>query len=702
MKTLQPLIIVLVLAGPVAAQTSFPMITHAYPVALQRGTTVEVDVSGQMNFAGAYKALFEGAGISADVNSPPPVPNTVVKSVKMKVTVAKDAPLGIREFRIATTLGISTVGQLVIVDDPVVLESTANNTTAQAQAIKLPCVLAGKLEVVEDLDYFKFEAKEGEIVTFEMFCARLQDKIHDLQKHAKPMMSLFDSDGRELAANDHFFFADPMLSYKIPKAGTYYLQVRESTYDGDPRWVYAILATNKPYVSHVFPMAGNPGSTIDVEPIGSAKSVREKFKLSIPERLGVQQLQLDIPSLTLPAQVEKSNLATFIVSKLPQFVEQEPNDEPSKANRVTLPMGINGRIGKKRDIDHFVFDAKKGRPIRFELKARRFGTLLNSSLHGILEIMTPKGVVVASNDTTHGLEASLVFTPAIDGDYVLRIRDLNSKGSESSVYHIDADWAVPDFTLRCDPDKAMIGPGTSTSWYVHVNRLNGFTGPVKVEIKGLPKEITASPLTIPTEMTQGLIVLTAAPNAELAAANVELVGTATLTPGPSPKGRGEKSPPDSKETTLVRGVTPNQEIYLPGGGRGKFDVNLQTVAVTTPSDILKVDVSTNSIVLKPGEEIKIEVTVQRRGDYDKGVFLDVLLQHLGSVMGNPLPPGVTIVPGKSKTLLGNGSKGFITLKVAPNAAPIENVPISVIANVSINFVVKVHYSSVPILISIRK
>src|SRR5205807_90879 len=105
-------------------------------------------------------------------------------------------PLGVREFRIATTLGISSVGQLLIVDDPVVMEAPANNTAAQAQGIKLPCVLAGKLEVVEDVDYFKFEAKEGEVVTFEMFCARLQDKIHDLQKHAKPMLSLFDGEGR--------------------------------------------------------------------------------------------------------------------------------------------------------------------------------------------------------------------------------------------------------------------------------------------------------------------------------------------------------------------------------------------------------------------------------------------------------------------------------------------------------------------------
>jgi hypothetical protein len=343
-----------------------------------------------------------------------------------------------------------------------------------------------------------------------------------------------------------------------------------------------------------------------------------------------------------------------------------------------------------RDLDHYVFAAQKGKALRLELKARRFGTLLNSSLHGILEVLTTKGVVVAGNDTTHGLEASLVFTPNADGDYILRVRDLNSKGGDSYVYNVEADWAAPDFTLRCDPDKAMLGPGASTAWFVQIVRLNGFAGPVKVEVKGLPKDVTASPLTVPAEMTQGVIVLTASPSATHDAVNVEIVGTAEV------KGA------DGAVQKLMRGVTPVQEIYSPGGGRARFDVNLQSVATTAEGDILKVEVSQTKVSLKPGEEVKIDVTVQRRQDYDKGVFLDVLLAHLGTVYGNPLPPGVTLVAGKSKTLLGTGNKGHIVLKAAPGSAPIEDVPICVLANVSVNFVVKMAYSSQPILVSIRK
>src|SRR5262249_59140936 len=131
------------------------------------------------------------------------------------------------------------------------------------------------------------------------------------------------------------------------------------------------------------------------------------------------------------------------------------------------------------------------------------------------------------------------------------------------------------------------------------------------------------------------------------------------------------------------------------------DVNWQTVCVTNPSDILKVDVTPQRVRLKPGQEVRLDVTIHRRDDYNKGVSLDILLQHLGSVFANPLPPGVTIVTGKSKTLLGAGSKGHIVLRAAPSAAPVEDVPVCVLAHVSINFVVKVSYASPAIPLTVR-
>lgn len=673
------------------AQTSYPMITHATPPAVQRGRSSEVVVEGQMDFSGVYKVLFEGVGISAAVlpGEPPKPPPTQrprraqpFSGVKLKVTVAPDAPLGIREFRVASPLGLSSVGQLVIVDDPVVAEKEPNNTPGQATPVSPPCVACGQIGR-EDLDCFKFHARAGQTFAFEVRCARIQDKIHDLQKHADPLLTLYDAEGRELAANDDFYFADPYLAYTMTKDGDYVVQVRDAKYDGDRRWVYALTVTDRPYATHVFPPAGKPGQKIEVEPVGPAKALRAKVVIEPPKEPGLHALQFDCGGV-------KSNPVGFLVGNSPQVVEQEPNDTPAQATKISVPSGVSGRVGRRGDLDHFAFKGTKGRAVRFEVKARRFGTVLQSGLDSVLDVLDRKGQVIASNDDAFGKDSALTFTPPSDGDYCLRVRDLNNKGGETFVYHVEADWAVPDFTLRCDPDKAMVGPGSSAAWYVHVARANGFAGPVQVEIKGLLTGMTASPLTIPPSMTQGVVVLTAAKDAPRDAAAVQVVGSAVV---PTSGGKTE---------TQTRLATPNEEIYLPGGGRGRFDVNLQAVAVTGPSDIELVEVKQHEVVLKPGGEARIDVSIKRRPNYNKDVNLDVLLSHLGGVFGNPLPPGVTVDEGKSKTALRTGSQGHIVLRAAPNAAPIEAVPVSVLAHVSINFVVKVSYASAPVLVSVKK
>ena len=124
------------LAVPAIAQTSFPMVWSTYPAGVERGKTTVVTVyaggsegGGGGNVYGAYKVLFEGQGVTAEIVPPEkgwpakdpkkPMEVPVVAEVKMRVTVAPDAALGVREFRICTPRhGISTVGLLVIGDEP--------------------------------------------------------------------------------------------------------------------------------------------------------------------------------------------------------------------------------------------------------------------------------------------------------------------------------------------------------------------------------------------------------------------------------------------------------------------------------------------------------------------------------------------------------------------------------------------------------
>jgi hypothetical protein len=673
MPRLLAVIAFVTLSLQIFAQTSFPMITHTLPTAAQRGTTADVSVDGLMNFAGAYKVLFREPGLSAEV-IPAKDPKATTRNVKLKLTVASDARAGVHDFRLATSLGVSSLGQILITPDPIVVEQLGKNTPKAPQAIALPCVVCGRIELAENVDAYKFAAKAGQRITIETFAARIQDKIHDLQKHIDPLVAILDANGRELAADDDGHFADPAFTFTVPTDGEYTVLVRDAKYDGDPRWTYALAITDKPAAAHAFPLGVNPGAKVKLEPVGSAKALTPLWDANAPSTLGIQ-------AITLRNGTHETNPVPIVVTDRPLSAETEPNDTPKVANLLSIPGGINARIGTKRDLDHFVFTARKGIPIAFEIFARRFGTPLRSRLDSMLDILAPDGRVLASNDDAIGKDAALTFTAPTDGEYVLRVRDLNNKGGDAFPYFLVATLAKPDFSIKLDPAKAMIGPGSRTAWYVTVTRSNGFTAPVKVEVRNLPKGVTVNALTIPATMTQGCLVLTASSDAKPDASVVEVVGTAE---------------------GLTRTATPDEEIYLPGGGRGRFPATMPAVAVTDASDVLEVKVKTNRITLKPGEEAKIEVEVKRRADYDKPLTLDVILRHLGQKFADSLPPGVTMVDGKSKTLLGTGSVGHITLKAAPDAAEIVDVPIAVQAFVPVNFVVKIGYSSEPILVSVKK
>ena len=78
-----------------------------------------------------------------------------------------------------------------------------------------------------------------------------------------------------------------------------------------------------------------------------------------------------------------------------------------------------------------------------------------------------------------------------------------------------------------------------------------------------------------------------------------------------------------------------------------------------------------------------------------------MYQHLSSVFANTLLPEVTIDAKTSQTLLtGSNTKGPITLPAARDAKPADHQQCCIMANVSINFVMKATYSSRPIMMTV--
>jgi hypothetical protein len=681
---------------PCIGQTAYPMLMSLRPVAVQCGSSAEIEVKSRYSMAGAYQVLVDGDGVAAEVipaetKQEDPTKKPAAEKLKIKVTAASDAQPGVRDVRIATPQGVSTVAQLVVVRDPVVSEQSPNETPAQAQEIAWPAAICGAIEKAEDVDYYKLRVAADSSLAIHVRCARLQDRIHDLQTHADPIITLRTATGATLATSDNnIYYADPVLVHHFDEAGDYLLEIRDVRFQGNQYWEYCIEISDRPLVTTVYPLAVTAGHEETIEPLGHLLKNNATVTWPVPA-----QLSAGIQRVRLPLGEEPSNPVPVVIADVPLVREADAaNDDVTSAQPIAVPAGINGRIEREGDMDYYAFEAKKGDTLSFEVLARR----LQSALDAHLRLFDEKGKQLGLNDdvrlgrrtfTDSVLEA---WTAPADGKYMLEVRDVNLRGGNLYPYYLKITNSQPYFELYVDSDKTQVVPGGAAALFVRAERKNGFTGEIQLAIEGLPPGVKATCGRILADKGQdGCIVLETDAETPLAASNVTVTGTAT------------HEAPGGESIRLAATAVPYQEIYQPGGGRGHWPVMTHTVAVTEPADIRSLTLSTYDIVLKPGESQKIEVKIDRMTGFMANVTLDMLMRHLNTTYASTLPPGVTLNDKDAKSLLaGSASEGYLTLTAAKDAPPTERQQAVVLAHVALNFVMKWTYASRPVTITVAK
>jgi len=689
------LLAVISLAQIASAQTSYPMLMSLSPVAAQTGQTSEHTIKSRYDLRGAYEVLVSGEGVVGEIVPPAeakPDKNGKLPSItklKIKFLVADNAMLGVRDFRIATPRGVSTLGQLVIGRNVVITaEEKKNNTAEDAQEIAIPSTVCGVIEKAEDVDFFKFKATAGQKLSFHVRSMRLQNKIHDLQQHSDPIVTLRNSAGVTVAASDNVFFGDPFLEYTAQQEGDYFLEIRDVRYQGNQYWEYSIEISDQPFLTNIYPLAIAPGKKTPVELIGHHLST-ESAELELPSDTppGGRLAVIALPDKT------QSNPVPVIVADLPLVLESgDPNNDPESAQPITTPCGVNGRLEVESDIDCYAFEAKKGETFTWELIGRRRSSAIDSHLR----ILDATGKQLVLNDDLklgkRNFSDSWIenWKAPADGTYIVEVRDLHLRGGKPFVYYLRGERSRPYFELYADTDKTPITPGTGGALFVRVVRKNGFTGAIQLHVDEVPPGVTAHCGRILASKTDGVIVFSGSPEAERLVGNVVIRGVAIAEEGDEPP---------APEIAAIAQVY--QETYQPGGGRGHWPVGMHTVSVNDPGDILSVTLSETEITLAPGETKQIDVIIDRAEGFDKNVTLDALYRHLAGVFGDSLPKGVTLVAGDSKTLLTAGAtQGNLTFKADDKAEPAEKQQVAVMANVALNFVMKATYVGPPLFVTV--
>ncbi|MGE3806637.1 MAG: c-type cytochrome domain-containing protein, partial [Gemmataceae bacterium] len=85
-----------------------------------------------------------------------------------------------------------------------------------------------------------------------------------------------------------------------------------------------------------------------------------------------------------------------------------------------------------------------------------------------------------------GSDSRLFFEVPADGTYLVRIRDVRGFEGTDFKYTLTIRPRQPDFRIRLIGTDPVVGAGSASEFTVKADRIDGFDGPIRVEVTGLP------------------------------------------------------------------------------------------------------------------------------------------------------------------------------------------------------------------------
>lgn len=597
-----------------------PAVSRLLPVGLTRGTTTELDLTGER--LECIDRIVGPPGVTVER-----VVNVEAKQARLAVRVADDVLPGIYACYFLAKSGLSNPKLLRIDAWPQVIEHEDNNRQSEATPLVVPCGASGTLTAA-DQDWFRLEASAGQSLVFDVLAQRLGSPL-------RPLLTLFDATGRELeqqitAPRD--IAPDNRLAYTFRESGTYYLRLRDLTYSGADFAVYQLRVGRIAFASAMFPLGGRRGAKTPVTFSGAGLSqpIVHEVDLTAGPAWQTTRLQAPLGDDVLIAP------ALFAAGDLPEATEAEPNDAPEQAQPLDLPITANGRIDRPGDRDVFRFHAAAGGKLQIAVAAQQLG----SPLDAVVTVSEASGKELLALDdrqptpreppSVRVIETPPIddplgeFTAAVEGDYFLTIEDRFGKGGSEYGYRLEMSAAAGDFQLVVQPTDAQAarptqqrngrvqatysGAGSGSlsldrggvgSLLVRAFR-QGYNGPIELTVEGLPPGAHAAPTAILAGQNEATISLNTDFDAPSGAGMVRVTGG---TPA-------EGSTPGMRRLALQ----PIVFASLPVNGGLQQNMSEVAVGISRQGAPLAIQAALIGKVL-PGGTVKAQLLAQRREGY---------------------------------------------------------------------------------------
>src|SRR5262245_25201230 len=496
----------LLVIGGASAPRVEPKAVSVYPFVGQRGTTFTAGVRGN-GLRGASSVFLQDAPLAITIEATeaePPAESsgrskTPFDRVRLRVEIARDARTGRYPFRIVTPQGISNALVLDVSEHPVVAEpdgSHDNPETAVAVA-RIPVVFAGRIARRGETDYYTFDAKAGETVTFEAISGL--PSIGAPGGNAQgfdPQLQVFEQSGswfdpkrwNRIAANDEPLWVigrltDAHLAHRFARSGRYLLQVEAFSGQGGPDYGYQLRIV--------------PGDAPRSTPTATASWEERSYSRHLSaDRLAELAVRggkagNEEPISSHPTPTEATNARLHVAG--PAVV---PSPEPPV---VSIPATLEGTISSAGEARRARFRVDSPVDIAIEIETPAAAPPL---FNPIVRLLDAAGTEVATNifagrgACTGALTKSQqvkTLVPLRDaGEYMIEVRDATSDlGGADFCFRVQIRPQVPHVgNVRIDEDRLNLAPGEAKTVRVAFDREEDFRGAVAVSAESLPAGVS--------------------------------------------------------------------------------------------------------------------------------------------------------------------------------------------------------------------
>lgn len=474
----------------------WPQIQGAFPRGGQQGTAIRVVLKGR-NLQDTREIRFRSPKIKASIVA------ADAYQVTALVNVADDAEPGRHDLRLIAAHG-SAIGYFDVSTLAEHTEKEPNDDRAKAELLTFPALVNGTLRAA-DYDYFRFEARAGQTLTFDILATRNG-------ANTDAVLSVLDAQGHEISYSDDYYgFKDPHLVHRFASGGSYFLRVYGSSEAGSDTSDYRLRAGEMPHVDLAMPAGARQGRTVEFTLRGvnlqqvkqvtlgdglaqgdvlSAESGLARVRMTVPASVATGEYKLHVAGAMLPVPFVISNYDEVTVADGSARNRRDPKP-------VNLPIVANGVIDKPKAADYFVFRVDGPQTIVLDAQGMQLG-YLTDPLVAIYDD-TGKRLAYQDDPTTNtgkepaNLDPHLVFQLPKAGRYTAMVRDAQFRGDRAFLYRLTLKYAEPDFAVRAIGTDETLYRGRTNTVLVRVRRLEGWNTPVEVWAENLPPGVTVKP-----------------------------------------------------------------------------------------------------------------------------------------------------------------------------------------------------------------